>query len=100
MTNIYISSTYKDLKTHREKVCLALRTAGYKDVTLMEEYAANDKHPVEKCLDDVRRADIYIGIFGQRYGYIPDEAEDHNPNRLSITEFELRQAGVRKNRPF
>jgi tetratricopeptide (TPR) repeat protein len=38
---------------------------------------------------------VYLGIFGYRYGYIPDDAV-HNPDRLSVTELEYRRALERK----
>ncbi|GJL51058.1 MAG: hypothetical protein NPIRA01_22850 [Nitrospirales bacterium] len=52
---------------------------------------AADRRPVEQCLQDVQQADIYVGIFGFRYGYVPPE--DHgNPKQLSITELEFQHA--------
>src|SRR5262245_34426209 len=90
MTTIYLSSTYEDLKDYREIVYKALRKSGY-DVVSMEDYVAADQRPVDKCLDDVKKADIYVGIFAFRYGYVPPEAHG-NPNKLSITELEFRQA--------
>ena len=48
----------------------ALRKSGY-NVIAMEEYVATDRRPVEKCLTDVARADVYVGLFAFRYGYIP-----------------------------
>ena len=90
MTTIYLSSTYEDLKEYREVVYKALRKSGY-DVIAMEDYVAADQRPVEKCSDDVKKADIYVGIFAFRYGYVPPEAHG-NPNKLSITELEFRQA--------
>jgi hypothetical protein len=90
MTTIYLSSTYEDLKAHRRVVFDALRQAGYQ-VLAMEDYVATDKRPVEKCLADVARSDIYVGLFAFRYGYIPP-VEHHNPDGLSITELEFRHA--------
>lgn len=52
---------------------------------------ATDQRPVNKCLNDVEKADIYVGIFAFRYGYIP-RSEHNNPNGLSIAELELRHA--------
>lgn len=66
---IYLSSTYEDLKDHRLVVHEALRKAGHQ-VIAMEDYVATDQRPVEKCLKDVEKADIYIGLFAFRYGYI------------------------------
>ena len=90
MTTIYLSSTYEDLKEYRQVVFDALRKSGYQ-VNAMEDYVATDQRPVDKCLKDVTEADIYVGIFAFRYGYVPP-AEHNNPKGLSITELEFRQA--------
>jgi tetratricopeptide (TPR) repeat protein len=44
---------------------------------------------VDKCLEDVAEAEVYLGIFAWRYGYVPRR---DNPERLSITEMEFRHA--------
>jgi hypothetical protein len=90
MTTSYLSSTYEDLRAHRSVVFEALRQAGYQ-VLAMEDYVATDKLPVETCLADVTRSDIYVGLFAFRYGYIPPPEHD-NPDGLSITELEFRHA--------
>src|SRR5262245_12681678 len=89
MTTIYLSSTYEDLKEYRRVVYEALLKSGYQ-VNAMEDYTAADQRPVDRCLKDVEAADIYLGIFGFFYGYIPPG--DQNPSGLSITEIELRHA--------
>ena len=90
MTTIYLSSTYEDLKDYRSAVFEALRKAG-NEVLAMEDYVATDRRPVEKCLAAVARADIYVGLFAFRYGYVPP-AEQGNPDSISITELEFRRA--------
>ncbi|MEO6202180.1 MAG: DUF4062 domain-containing protein [Nitrospirales bacterium] len=90
MATIYLSSTYEDLKDHRQVVFEALRKAGHQ-VIAMEDYVAADRRPVDKCLLDVEKADIYVGLFAFRYGYMPPEGHG-NPKNLSITELEFRQA--------
>jgi Domain of unknown function (DUF4062) len=85
---VYLSSTYLDLRKHRETVALALRKAGY-DVVMMEEYVARDEITEFACQGDVARCDAYVGIFAWRYGYIP---EDNNPTRKSVTELEYSAA--------
>lgn len=90
MATIYLSSTYDDLKDFRSAVVHALRQSEY-HVIAMEEYVATDQRPVDKCLKDVEKADIYVGLFAFRFGYIPP-SEHSNPQGLSITELELRQA--------
>lgn len=88
ITCIYISSTYEDLKPFRSAVASYLRRLN-KQVICMEDYVASDTRPIAKCLQDVARSDAYVGIFAHRYGYIP---EKDNPDSLSITELEYRQA--------
>jgi hypothetical protein len=85
---IYISSTYGDLREHRDQVYRALRELGH-DVVAMEDYVAADQRPFAKCLADVAACQLYVGIFAHRYGYIPDQ---DNPQGRSITELEYRHA--------
>ncbi len=87
---VYLSSTYEDLKEYRAAVFAALEKAGL-DVVRMEAYTAADERPLDICLQDVSRSDIYIGLFAWRYGYEPP-AEHGNPHGKSITELEYRQA--------
>ncbi|MBA3965002.1 MAG: DUF4062 domain-containing protein [Nitrospirales bacterium] len=89
MPTIYLSSTFEDLKEFRHAVLEGLRKSEY-HVLNMEDYAGAQR-PVDKCLDDVAKAELYIGLFAFRYGYIPP-AQHHNPDGLSITELELRKA--------
>jgi tetratricopeptide (TPR) repeat protein len=91
VARIYLSSTYSDLKEHREKVYRVLRQLGH-DVVAMEDYVAADQRPVDRCLADVAASDLYIGIFAHRYGYVP---EQDNPDGRSITELEHRCAMAR-----
>ena len=89
MANIYLSATSLDLKPYREAVYRILRMLRH-DVVSMEDYVASDAYPLHKCLADVAACDVYLGVFGWRYGYIPDQ---DNPAGKSITELEFRQAG-------
>jgi tetratricopeptide (TPR) repeat protein len=91
MARIYVSSTYSDLKEHREKVYRVLRQLGH-DAVAMEDYVATDQRPLARCLADVEACDLYVGIFAHRYGYIPERG---NPDRRSITELEYRHAQTR-----
>jgi formylglycine-generating enzyme required for sulfatase activity len=88
MSRIYLSSTYEDLKEHREAVAQALRRLGHQ-VIGMEDYVAADQRALAKCLEDVGKCHVYVGVFAWRYGYVPDEG---NPGRKSITELEYRHA--------
>ena len=88
MARIYVSSTFSDLEEYRKEVSLALRRLGHEDVA-MEYYVADDKRPLDQCLNDVASCNLYVGIFAWRYGYIPQE---NNPEGRSITELEYRKA--------
>jgi len=85
MARIFVSSTFKDLVECREKVRIVLRRMGHEDVA-MEYFVAEDKRPLDKCLNAVVSSDLYIGIFAWRYGYIPDGYEK------SMTELEYQKA--------
>jgi WD40 repeat protein len=88
MARVYLSSTFSDLKTFRAHVLEALREARH-DVHAMESYAASDQRPLDVCLADVDKCNIYVGIIGWRYGYRPTEG---NPTACSVTELEYRRA--------
>jgi hypothetical protein len=90
MPIIYLSSTFVDLKGHREAVYRQLRRMQY-DVIAMEDYVARDDRPAAQCLRDVARSDLYVGLFAWRYGFIPGQ---DNAKSLSVTELEYRQAEV------
>jgi hypothetical protein len=88
MARVYISSTYEDMKAHREVISALVRQLKHEPIG-MEDYVAEGSLPLDKCLRDVASCDAYVGIIGWRYGYIPD---DGNAERLSITELEYRKA--------
>jgi hypothetical protein len=88
VARIYVSSTFSDLQDYRKAVSLALRRLGHEDVA-MEYYGAEDKRPLDRCLEDAGSCDAYVGIFAWRYGYVPATG---NPDQLSITELEYRRA--------
>ena len=89
MAKIYISSTYLDLKDYREAAYKAVRQLGHQAIC-MEDYVACDERSVDKCLNDVRSCDAYIGILAWRYGFIP-KGEDK-----SITHLEYEAAQEKK----
>lgn len=85
MARIYVSSTFTDLEEYRKLVSDLLRKMRHEDVA-MEYYVAEDRRPLDKCLNDVASCDLYIGIFAWRYGSIPPG------KKKSITELEYRKA--------
>ncbi|QDY07323.1 DUF4062 domain-containing protein [Micromonospora sp. HM134] len=82
---VYISATQKDLLKYRLAVHAVARRLKIEDVA-MEAYGADVKPPLERCLNDVRDCDLYLGLFAWRYGFRP-------PGQTSsITELEYRAA--------
>jgi hypothetical protein len=85
MARVFLSSTFRDLKDHREAVYVALRRLGHQSVA-MEQWAASDQAPLERSLEAVRAADVEVVIVAWRYGWIPQGQQ------YSTTELELRAA--------
>ena len=85
MARIYISSTMVDLDAHRAAVINGLRKLR-QDVVAAEDYVAGEQRPLDRCIADVRRCNIYVGIFAWRYGFVPPGSD------ISITEAEYRTA--------
>lgn len=89
--SIYVSSTYRDLTEYRQAVLAVIRRLGHRAVA-MEDYGATDLRPLAKCRQDVAGCDLFVGLLGLRYGYVPDDAEAQG---RSITEMEYREARAR-----
>ncbi|MFT3799747.1 MAG: DUF4062 domain-containing protein [Burkholderiaceae bacterium] len=85
MARVFISSTFQDLKYHREAVYVALRRLGHESVAV-EEWAATDQPLVERSLANLRTSDVAVFLVAWRYGHIP-AGEQH-----SVTELEYRAA--------
>lgn len=90
---IMISSTARDLPEHREKVMHACMRLGMFHPEMMEYLTATTANAMQVSLTMVDKADIYIGVFAYRYGYIPKEK---NPQEISITEMEYNRAVERR----
>ncbi|MCA9903486.1 MAG: DUF4062 domain-containing protein, partial [Anaerolineae bacterium] len=90
--DVMISSTARDLPEHRKEVMDAILRLGMHPVA-MEHLPAKSEDAIDASLAMVDTAEIYVGIFAHRYGYIPDSPK--NPERLSITELELQRAVAR-----
>jgi hypothetical protein len=86
MARIYISSTYEDLEAERRAVRRAILRLGHHPVS-MEDYPADSRPALERCVVDVRSCDGYVGIVGWRYGHVPETS-----GGLSITHCEYRTA--------
>jgi tetratricopeptide (TPR) repeat protein len=92
--DVMISSTSLDLPDHREAAIKAvLRSNLFPQV--METLTATSADPITDSLALVDCAEVYVGIFAFRYGYVPED-DARNPGKISITEMEYRRALERK----
>ena len=80
-TRIFISSVQKEFATERQ----ALKTyilgdallSRFFDVFLFEDLPASDRRPDDVYLDEVRRCSVYLGLFGDEYGW--EDAKGFSP---------------------
>lgn len=82
---VFISSTSIDLTDHRARALDACLRQNMLPV-MMEHLPAADGDAVDVSLKMVEESDIYLGIFGRRYGYVPTGYS------TSITEMEYDHA--------
>ncbi|MFN7955852.1 MAG: SUMF1/EgtB/PvdO family nonheme iron enzyme [bacterium] len=78
---VFVSSTYLDNESRRKTVENAILRAGMVPVG-MERFAAQTHTIVQASLDEVRSADVFVGIVARRYGSILAGEE------LSVCELE------------
>lgn len=90
---VMISSTTLDLPSHRKAVEDAILRAGCFPLAIEHGSATSNSDAIRLSLEMVDQGDIYVGIFAQRYGFIPDK---ENPQRWSVTEHEYRRAVARE----
>lgn len=82
---IFISSTYEDMLPYREAVSDALTSIEHLPIG-MEQFVSTPDRPLDVCLTDVRRCQLYVVLVGMRYGSIDDETGK------SFTELEYEEA--------
>lgn len=81
-SKVFLSSTSKDLQPYRREVIEVLRKSAVFKVVAMEDFTASDTWPKDYCIEAVKSCDIFVGILGHLYGYIPPG------DQTSITEQE------------
>lgn len=87
---VMISSTFQDLKGHRAALIDAVERHGMHAVAMEQDAALPVGTVLDASLRKVRDAEAYIGVVSRRYGQVPEC--DANPDRLSLTELEFREA--------
>jgi tetratricopeptide (TPR) repeat protein len=88
---VMISSTARDLPEHRDAIRIGCERAGF-EPRMMEHLPALDADAIKASLAMVDAADVYVGVFAYRYGYVPDGHD------VSVTEMEYDRA-VALNKP-
>lgn len=83
---IFLSSTFLDLKELREKVANRLKDVFGAHMLVMETFGSDDAPPVISAVRKVPGSDIFVGIYARRYGSIDPVTG------MSITELELCEA--------
>ena len=70
---IFISSTFRDLASHRKAVWGLLEEF---DVSVrgMEEFGARTETPLDTCIVEVEQSDIYVGIIAFRLGSLEEKS--------------------------
>ncbi len=73
---VFVSSTYEDLKVERRIVSDALAKAGFVP-SGMELFPATDQQQLEFIKRIIDRCDYYVVIIGGRYGSLADEHKSY-----------------------
>src|SRR5260370_23693696 len=85
---VFVSSTFEDLKDEGREVSETLAKAGYMPAG-MELFPAADEQQLEYIKRVIDRSDYYVVIVGGRYGSLADD-------KISFTEKEYEYAVERK----
>lgn len=90
---IFISSAQREFARERKQLRDYLRgdplMRRFFEVFLFEDVPASDRRPSEVYIDEVERCDIYVGLFGDSYGF----EDEHG---ISPTEREFDRATERE----
>jgi tetratricopeptide (TPR) repeat protein len=90
---LFLSSTATDLAPFREVVLHVCQRLGAA-VVAMEEFGPDPRAAAELCREKVESADLFLGLYAHRYGYVPDGFAGR-----SITELEYEWAIARRPAP-
>ena len=81
---VYLSSTVDDLKAERDAAVDVMR----RHALVMDSYRPAEDGVVATCTADVRKCQLYVGIIGHRYGFVPEPGGEEDPDAKSISELE------------
>lgn len=77
-----------DLKTERDAVTEVINQIRAIPIK-MEFFTARSQTSEEVCFEEVINSNLYVGIFGEKYGFVPSTK---NPKNLSVTAMEFEKA--------
>src|SRR5688572_16010347 len=87
MHHIFISSVQKEFAAERRAVKEYIHgdplLRRFFEVFLFEDLPASDRRADAVYLDEVARCDVYVGLFGDEYGY--EDAEGVSPAHREFT---------------
>ncbi len=93
--SIMLSSTYVELKDHRQAVREAMLGQQMFPNAMENDAALADQDLIDASLAKVKESKAYVGLISYRYGQTP-VCPVRNPQCLSLTELEFRYALKRK----
>lgn len=88
---VMVSSTFTDLKKHREALIKAIEGQYMKAVVMENDSAKPVGDVLDSSLKMVSDSSAYIGVISHKYGQIP-KCSRRNPADLSLTELEFNEA--------
>jgi hypothetical protein len=87
---VFVSSTFTDMQVYRRKIQDAL-TQLETVVRGMEQFGSKPGSPMDECLNVVQSCRLYVGVFGMRYGTVPD---GHDKSMTQIEYDEAQRLGL------
>ena len=87
---VFVSSTFTDMQVYRRKIQDTL-TQLEAIVRGMEQFGSKPGSPIDECLNVVQSCRLYVGVFGMRYGTVPD---GHNKSMTHIEYDEAQRLGL------
>jgi hypothetical protein len=85
--HIFVSSTWLDLQPERQAVETVLQRMRETRFVGMEYFGSRDETTRQASLDEVGRSQVYVGIFGGRYGSGITEDEYRRARELDLSCF-------------
>src|SRR5665648_927202 len=82
---VFVSSTYRDLKKHRDAIRQVLTDFNVR-INGMEDFGTRKNPPLNTCIEEIDQSQIYIGIISMVYGTVD------NISGKSYTQLEYERA--------